>query len=146
MNHASSKFALLLVAFLAFGFGSVFAGEQDCDWCKFSNCLVKAVQSDNEGVRLCAVRLIIRHADKVDVVQARYAIMDMFLNDKDRNVRRLAMVALNAIHHPLDMGLLERQLTFEEDPVIKKHLAAILYEDGRLPASYANEQERYAGK
>jgi len=147
MNRLSYMFAFLAVAVLAYGFNPVTPGEKpNCDWCKFSDGLVKAVQSENRGVRLCAMRLIIRHANNLDVDKARYAVMDIFRNSEDRNVRRLALVTLNAIHHPLDMGFLERQLSFEEDPVIKKHLVAILYEDDRLPPGYIVQAERYAGK
>lgn len=145
MKRFFQLWAALLIITILSSFSFALADEEpQCDWCKFSECLVKSVNSDNEGVRLCAMRLIIRHADRLDVNDARYAVMDVFMNHKDPKVRQLAMVTLYKINHPLDMGLLELQLKFEEDPMIKKHLAAILFETDRLPAGYQLADEKVA--
>lgn len=149
MKRLSHTLTLILTFVIFLSFSNLFADEpqelKNCDWSKFSECLIKAIKSENEGVKLSAMQLMIRHSDKVEVAEARYEVMDLFFNSEKQNVRRLALVTLNSINHPLDMGLLQRQLKFEDDPVIKKHLAAVLFESDLLPREYYIEDARLAG-
>jgi len=137
MHNFRTTFLMIAGIMLLASFSLGFAGEStEFDWNKFSDNLVKSLKSDNEGVRLSAMQLIIRYGDKVDVTDARYEVMDIFMKHENQKVRQLALATLYTINNGLDMGLLERQLAFEEDEVIKKHLAAVLYEADRLPAQY----------
>jgi len=119
----------------------------EVNWDKFSDGLVMALQSDNIGVKLSAMQMVIKYGDKVDVVKARYDVMDTFLYSKNRKERQLALIALYKINNVLDMGLLERQYQFEEDPVIKNQIAAVLIAADRIdaPKNYAAKVKTFAG-
>ena len=72
--------AVVAVALVFFSMSFVSAGEaKEVNWDKFSKSLVKSLKSDNEGVRLPAMQLVIKSGDKVDVSNARYEVMDTFL-------------------------------------------------------------------
>jgi hypothetical protein len=105
------------------------------DWNLFSKNLVMAVKSSNEGLKLSAMQQIIHYADNLNVTQARYEIMNVFLTHKNPRVRQLALAALSKINNTLDMGFLQRQMFFEEHPVIKKQIAAALIKAGRSTGS-----------
>lgn len=146
MKRSNLTIAFVAVAILIFSLSTVFAQESaNVDWKAYSKSLVKAVKSSNEGVKFSAMQQIIRYADKVSVSPARYEVMDIFLTSNNRQVRRLALVTLYKINNSLDMGLLERQIKFEKDPVIKRQIAAILFETGRLQNANWSSDTRYAG-
>jgi len=114
------------------------------DWEKYSEQLIKAVGSTNKGVQLSAMRHIIRYGDSLEVVMARYVVMDKFMNDKNQKVRLLALATLATIDNPLDIGLLELHYKWEKDPEVKKMIAKVLVDKGRL--SFAKYQKDYAEK
>jgi len=138
MRHSIFKLAALAVAIVFLSLNVTLADHPaNVDWDKFSNSLVKSLKSDNEGVRLSAMQLVIKYGDKVNVSSARYEVMDTFMNHDNQKVRQMALVTLYKINNVFDMGLLERQYKFEEDPVIQNQLAAILIEADRLGAPKA---------
>ena len=121
-----------LVVFL-FSNTSLIAQESGkIDWDKYSERLVEALKSTHEGLQLSAMQHTIRYGDSLDVVLARYVVMDKFMNNKDQKVRQLALTTLAQISNPLDLGLLELHLKWEEDPVIKKMIANVLVDKGRM--------------
>lgn len=109
------------------------------NWEAYSKSLVKALKSDNEGVKLSAMQQVIRYSDHVNVIAARFDVMDMFLEHDNQKVRLLALATLHKINNKLDMGLLERQFRFEEDALIQRQIAAVLIDLERMdyPASEA---------
>lgn len=137
---------LVTVLALMLSFSLVSAGDNvQVDWKAFSKSLTRALKSDNPGIQTSAMRMVIRHGDKVDVTTARYEVMDVFLKNSDQKVRQLALVTLYTINHPLDIGFLERRINFEEDPVIKKHLAAVVAESrGLVPVEEVIPMNQYA--
>jgi hypothetical protein len=127
--------AVLTLALVFLSMSFVSAGEtKDINWDKFSKSLVKSLKSDNEGVRLSAMQLVIKYGDKVNVADARYEVMDTFMNSKNQKVRQLALVTLYKINNVFDMGLLELQMPFEEDTVILNQIAAVLIANNKIPA------------
>ena len=148
MRQSFFKFTVLALATVFLSLSTVLADEPaDVNWDGFSKGLVQALQSENDGVKLSAMQLVIKHGKKVDVETARYDVMDTFLYSKDRRVRQLALVALSKIDNVFDMGLLERQIGFEEDPVIKNQIAAVLIAADRMSAlaKYAARTQTIAG-
>lgn len=141
MRRTSLKVLVLVVTVLFFSLNLAYAKPRgEVDWAKFSKSLVKSLQSENEGVRLSAMQLVIKYGDKVNVTAARYEVMDTFLKHENQKVRQLALVTLYKINNVFDMGLLERQLKFEEDPVIQNQIAAILLDANRLHLTKSNSQ------
>ena len=132
MRRFSISLAATLLCLVFLSFNTLMAVEPDqVDWDKFSKNLVKSLKSSNQGVQLSAMQLVIRYSDKVDVGSARHDVMRVFRSHKNQKVRQLAMVTLYTINNRWDMGYLEMHYRFEEDPVIKKHLASILVESNR---------------
>ncbi|MBD3224620.1 MAG: hypothetical protein GF313_07815 [Caldithrix sp.] len=139
----------LLTSFFLVFFSATFlqageSAESKVNWDQYSKRLVQAVKSDNEGLKHSAMRMIVRYADKVNASAARYAVMDEFLNSDDTSVRRLALVTLDAINNPFDLGYLERQLKFEKNPTIKRHIAGVLVANGRAKVYPKYEVVDYA--
>ena len=129
------RFTAALVTLIVFLFysTSLIAQERNkIDWDKYGKRLVEALKSTHEGLQLSAMQHAIRYGDSLDVVLARYVVMDKFMNHKSRKVRQLALATLAQIDNPLDIGLLELHLKWEKDPVIKKMIAKVLLEKGRM--------------
>jgi len=136
---------MVLVFCLVLTFDALWAQEAEkIDWNAYSKNLVMAVKSNNDGLKYSAMQQIIRYAENLNVSQARYEIMDVFLKSENIKVRQLALVALSKINHPLDLGLLERQINFEENEVVKKQIAAVLVESGRMPEFYQQNSTQFA--
>lgn len=140
MRQSFFKFTVLALVIVFFSLGTILANEPaNVNWDRFSDGLKMALKSDNLGVKLSAMQLVIKYGNKVNVTDARYDVMDTFLYSKDRRVRQLALVTLAKINNTFDMGLLERQIKFEDDPVIRNQIAAVLIAADRLsvPTKYA---------
>ena len=147
MRQSIFKITTLALATVFLSLTFVFADEPvNVKWDQFSKGLVQALQSDNIGLKLSAMQMVIKYGDKVNVEAARYDVMDTFLYSKDRRVRRLALVTLSKINNTFDMGLLERQIGFEEDPVIKNQIVAVLIAADRIstPVKYAARTQTVA--
>jgi hypothetical protein len=149
MRQSFFKFTILALATVFLSLSTVLATESDnVNWDRFSKGLKMALKSDNLGVKLSAMQLVIKYGNKVDVKDARYDVMDTFLYSKDRRVRQLALVTLSKINNTFDMGLLERQIKFEDDPVIKNQITAVLIAADRIsvPTKYAAAEKTVASK
>ena len=147
MRQSFFKFTVLALATVFLSLSTILADEPaNINWDQFSKGLTMALKSDNLGVKLSAMQLVIKYGNKVNVKNARYDVMDTFLYSKDRRVRQLALVTLSKINNTFDMGLLERQIKFEDDPVIKNQIAAVLIAADRLsvPTKYAATERSVA--
>ncbi|HGY54059.1 MAG TPA: hypothetical protein ENK44_00010 [Caldithrix abyssi] len=135
------KHFIVIIATLLFGFTALFAQNKPAvDWEAYGEQLVNAIGSTNKGVQLSAMRHIIRYGDSLEVVMARYVVMDKFMNEKDQKIRLLALATLATINNPLDIGLLELHYKWEKDPEVKKMLEKVLADKGRL--SFTRYQEK----
>lgn len=142
MRQSFIKLTVLALATVFFSLSTILADEPaNVNWDQFSKGLIQALKSNNEGLKLSAMQMVIKYGDKVNVDVARYDVMDTFLYSKDRRVRQLALVTLYKINNNFDMGLLERQINFEDDPVIKNQIAAVLIAANRInvPVKYATQ-------
>ena len=119
---------IILVSIPMLAWSGEKAETNQVDWNSFSKNLVKAIASDNEGLQRSAMRLIIHHADKVDVNQAVFDLVRIYRYHKDTKVRQLAIVALDKIHNKWAMGFLKRDLKFQESPVLQKQILACMDE------------------
>ena len=147
MRQSFFRFTILALTTVFLSLSAVLATESDdVNWDQFSKGLKMALKSDNQGVKLSAMQLVIKYGNKVDVADARYDVMDTFLYSKDRRVRQLALVTVAKINNTFDMGLLERQIKFEDDPVIKNQIAAVLIAADRItvPTKYAVAEKTVA--
>lgn len=102
------------------------AQDRQVNWEAFSKNLVVALGSDNEGLQLSAMGMVIRYADQLDVKDAAWDVLKVFKTSKDRRIRRLAMVTLYHIKHDNAMYHLKRLLAFEGEEGIREHLGTIV--------------------
>jgi len=111
--------ASFIILFLFCNIG--YTGEsQDVNWEAFGKNLVKAIQSDNEGLQQSAMCMIIRYADHLNVKDARFDIVRIFRSHKNPRVRQLAMVTLYQMKDDWAMYFLKRNIQFEKDECIRK--------------------------
>lgn len=116
---------------------------QNVNWEAFSKNLVKAVHSDNEGLRRSAMCMIIRYADYLTVKDARFEIVRIFRSHKNSKVRQLAMVTLYHMKDDWAMYFLKRNIKFEKDETILKQNCCIVntYYAEKEAAKQAKEKE-----
>ena len=139
------RFSIALIAVILFSFFSIAAlSAQEkikTDWDAFSKELLKSIDSSNEGVQLSALQRIIQYSDSLNIANARYSVMNIFMKNEDQKIRQLALAALSKINNPLDMGRLELHFKWEKDPVIKMHISFVLLENGWI--SYKEYGNKY---
>ena len=120
MKRSTICSLVLALTVLLFFRSNGYAQSQQTDWDGFGKNLVKAVQSNNQGLQQSAMQLIIRHAENLKVTDAAFDIVHIFRTQKDAGVRQLAMVALYHMKHDRAMYFLQRNLQFEKDEAVRK--------------------------
>lgn len=120
------NFLCLTVISVCFMFSNASAQERDVDWDVFGKNLVKAIQSDNEGLQRSAMCMIIRYADYINVKDAKFDIVRIFRSHKNPKVRQLAMVTLYHMQDAWAMYFLKRNIKFEKDECILKQNCCIV--------------------
>ncbi len=130
MRSTSKKItATLLGLFLAvFLTQSAFA-ENAVNWKAFSKNLVKGLQSENAGIQMSSMQLVIEHGDNenVDVKGALLEVWHIFRTHNNSRVRQLALTTLTKMRSNLAMAYVKRQVEFETDPAVKKQIQHIIY-------------------
>ena len=126
-----------LVAFLALSLGNLSAQEREIDWKHVSKNLVKALASENDGLRQSAMVMIVRHGDKLRVNDAVYDVMHIYRTHKDERVKQLALATLHKMESKWAMGFLRVDLRFQESEKLRRMVLAILqnYDAKRETAS-----------
>lgn len=122
MKRLSLILIVLLVSIPMLAFSGEQAEADQVNWNAFSKNLVKAIASENEGLQRSAMRMIIHHADKVNVDQAVFDLVRIYRSNKNEKVRQLAVVALHKIQNKWAMDFLKRDLKFEDSPVLQKQI------------------------
>jgi hypothetical protein len=119
------KLLYVLSIMLLLPYSLSFAQDDDT-WRAFSDNLIKALQSGNEGLQISALQLVNKHADKVWVHEAAYDIYQIFCNHENRRVRQLALVTLYRIQNGWALQCLCKDAEKESDPTIKRQMLAIM--------------------
>jgi HEAT repeat protein len=123
----SKVFTVFVLFFFIFsGLSTIFAQEIEVDWAsmkidweKYSKNLVKALQSDNPGLKHSAILRVIQSAESLKVSEARYELMHIFRSDQNPKVRQLALIALHKINDKWAMRFLSDNLKYEKDEGIR---------------------------
>lgn len=124
MKRLSSVLLIILVAMPMLVWGGEKGETNQIDWNAFGKNLVKAIASDNEGLQCSAMRLIIQHADKLDVDQAVFDLVRIYRSNKNERIQQLAIVTLHKIQNKWAMGFLKRDLKFQDSPVLRRQIVA----------------------
>lgn len=102
----------------------------DAEWKLFSRQIVRALQSDHQGLQEGALRMIIQYGDLVDVKAARFDVIAIYRNSKDNNMRRMAVVALGKMHDRWALGFLRRCADTERCLAVRYTIATVLNDNG----------------
>jgi len=123
------KFALFsMCVFVLLFFTSSSFAQKDEQWFAFSVNLIEALKSNNEGLQISAMQLVIKHADKVWVHEAAYDIYQIFCNNENPRVRQLALVTLYKIQNRWALECLCKDVKKETNPIIQHQMQAIIHE------------------
>ena len=95
-------------------------------WDIFSKNLVKALKSENLGLKVSAMQLVIKYKEKVDVENASLDVVRLYRRHKDERVRQLALVTLHAMKNDWALGIVKRDYNFENNLKVKKLMAAVI--------------------
>jgi hypothetical protein len=113
-----------------------FAGtdKSQVDWALFGDNLETSLKSENIGVKLSAMQLIIEYSADLDVAQAEavYVVMHEFRNNTDQSIRKLSLITLYKMNNDWAIHFLKRHHKFEENKEIKNTIQSIVaaYENG----------------
>ena len=113
-----------LVFVVALMFSNLSAADE---WNTFSDNLVQALQSENDGLKASAMQLIIKHSDKVWVHDAAYQVYEIYRNHENAKMRQLALVTLYKMNNEWFIKELPDELEKETNPTIRHQILAILY-------------------
>jgi hypothetical protein len=115
---------ITLVLVMAMAFSNVNAADE---WNTFSDNLIQALKSENDGLKASAMQLIIKHADRVWVHEAAYEVYKIYRNHENDKMRQLALVTLYKMQNPWFLESLEKELADEKSTAIRHQMMAILY-------------------
>ncbi len=96
------------------------------DWNAFSQNLVAALAGDNEGVKLSALQMIVRHGERLDVRAAQFDVVRLVRGHPDRRVRRLAAVACGCLKSRWAIGFLRQSEPFEKDDQVRATMRSLV--------------------
>jgi hypothetical protein len=119
---------VLTVAIALAGALPIQAQEYETDWALFSEALVEAMDTPNQGVRLGALLQIATYGSHLDVDEALFDIVRIYRDATDTNCRILALMALASLEDPWAMDFLERSARFEKNDRIRRHTIAVVNE------------------
>jgi len=98
----------------------------EAQWDVFSKNLVSALNSDNEGVRNSAMRLVIQYHSKVNVKDAMITVMRIYNNSDSENVRRMAVLTLSKMNSNYAMNYLKLSEKYERSESVQRTIKAVL--------------------
>ena len=134
----------LVIVSLVLAFAMIFSNASASDeWNTFSDNLVQALRSDNDGLKASAMQMIIKHEGKVWVHEAAYDVYQIFKDHENVKMRQLALVALYKMQNDWFLDSIRDDFDEETDPAIRHQLLAIMCCRSN-PAIETEVDERYA--
>ncbi len=104
-------------------------------WDAFSENLVVALKSDNDGLASTAMGMVIRYGNSLDVENAVFDVMRIYRNHDNESMRRMALVALGQMNNDWAINFLERAERFEGNPVLRQTIRAVVADYRQAHAS-----------
>jgi hypothetical protein len=99
------------------------------DWQAFSDNLLVAVSSDNDGLRASALSMIIHYGDRLNVQAAAFDVAGIYRDHRDERMRHLAAVACVHLNNPWAVGYLRMSEPFERSGKIHHTIRALLADE-----------------
>ncbi|MFQ5752554.1 MAG: hypothetical protein ACE5HI_11205 [bacterium] len=104
-----------------------YGNESTFEWTALSKKLNKNLLSTNQAQKKIAVQLIAKYGDRLNLsAQSVFELVRIYRWEKDTQYRQMALVALHSIQNKWAMDFLKRSFKFEENPVLKHTIAAIV--------------------
>ncbi len=123
-----SKFLItFLMVCLLSSFAFATSTNDKVDWDAFSANLNRALKSENMGVKLSAMQLVIKYSDKIDVSNSVFDVMREFRDNEELAIRQLSLVTLYKMNNEWAIDFLKRLHKFEENTKIKNTIKAIVF-------------------
>ena len=97
------------------------------EWKRFGLAIEDALGSDIEAVQQSALRLIIAYGNDLNFSSSAVVdVMHLYREGSSDPVRRMAAVSLSKMKSKLALGFLELSSAFEQSPVVKTTIDALL--------------------
>ena len=128
MQRVKLLAAVFMVAVFFFSAGSQTVLADDVNWDAFSVNLVKALKSENDGLRRSAMSKVIKYGEKLNVDEAVFDVMKVFRSNNNVKDRQLALVTLHKMQNSWAMDFLKRHLSLEKDDELKHQIQYVVYE------------------
>ena len=99
------------------------------EWQAYGERLAQALESDNEGVRRGALRLIGLYGERLQLGrEATYQAVRIYRSDADPLTRQMAVIAVGRINHPWGIDFLRRSVDGEPSPQVARSIRSTLAE------------------
>ncbi|MEM6782488.1 MAG: hypothetical protein AAF624_02005 [Bacteroidota bacterium] len=103
--------------------------DADSQASAFTNLeLIRALQSDDLPSQEVAMQTVIAHPDLFNVNEAKFAVVSLYRDSDDPNVRILALATLHAMQESWSMNFLLRSIDWEEDERIQRLTRYVAYD------------------
>lgn len=99
------------------------------NWQLYSKNLVKAIKSDNLGLKVSAMQQIIKYKKYVKVDEIVLDLVRLYRRYNDDRVRQLALVTLYSLQNDWAWSIIKRDYEYEGNPQIKRMLSVMLNEN-----------------
>jgi len=103
-----------------------FAGEKKSKWERFSDNMKLALNKENPGVTLAALKLIIRFSDKLTDSEHFSNVANVFIKSDNLEIRKTALIALYKLDPEKAVEFFSAHKALEENKDILKKMAAII--------------------
>lgn len=96
-------------------------------WKRFGDNLEVALASRHEGLQQGALRMIISYGAHLQMSRlAVYDVMRLYRDEREDNVRRMAVVALGQMKNGWALAFLDRAAQFEASPCVLKAMKDVV--------------------
>ena len=130
MKRVITYLSLAVMSFALLGVAELKAGDKKVDWDSFTENLSVGLVHPNYGVRQSSMLMIVKHGDNLKLDREAVFELVRLYRSKNHDVkyRQLALASLNSIQDKWALDFLRRSYKFEDNPVLKRTIGAILLE------------------
>lgn len=138
---------LLMVAIFVAGIMAQSADRiEKTNWIAFSENLIKAVSSDNQGLKISAMQHMITYQKYLDVKDATFDLIRIYRLHPDERMRQLAAVTLESVGSSWGKDFLKRNVKFEKNEVIKRQILDYVFQQEQNNLATGNRKIFAEGK
>jgi hypothetical protein len=126
-------FAIFILCCCFYSTGLSYDPPENFDgWDSLESKIIADLKSTEIEDKLYGMKQVIHFGKRVNVCEAKYDILHVFFTSEHSGHRQLALMALYRVCDQKDLDILNYHVQFEQDPLIRKRLHAILNESQYL--------------